>query len=78
MLFRDQRGYALVLVIAVLSILALLAAAIAAETRSTALGARSRLEIVQARCLADSGVTIAIMHLLDRKEVYARIRGWLN
>jgi len=68
MLFRDQRGYALVLVIAVLSILALLAAAIAAETRSTALGARSRLEIVQARSLADSGVTIAIMHLLDRKE----------
>ena len=66
--FRDQRGYALVLVIAVLSVLALLAAAIAAETRSTALGARSRLEIVQARSLADSGVTIAIMRLLDRGE----------
>jgi general secretion pathway protein K len=69
MLFRDQRGFALVLVIAVLSILALLAAAIAAETRSTALGARSRLEIVQARTLADSGVTIAIMRLLDPNEV---------
>ena len=66
--FRDQRGYALVLVIAVLSVLALLAAAIAAETRSTALGARSRLAIVQARALADSGVTIAIMHLLDRND----------
>ena len=65
---RDQRGYALVLVIAVLSVLALLAAAIAAETRSTALVARSRLEIVQARALADSGVTIAIMRLLDRQE----------
>ena len=65
---RPQRGFALVLVIAVLSVLALLAAAIAAETRSTALGARSRLEIVQARTLADSGVTIAIMRLLDRKE----------
>jgi general secretion pathway protein K len=68
MLFRDQRGFALVLVIAVLSVLALLAAAIAAETRSTALGAHSRLEIVQARTLADSGVTIAIMRLLDRNE----------
>lgn len=66
--FRDQRGYALVLVIAVLAVLALLAAGIAAETRSTALGARSRLEIVQARTLADAGVTIAIMHLLDRSE----------
>lgn len=66
--FRGQRGYALVLVIAVLSVLALLAAAIAAETRSTALAARSRLEIVRARSLADSGVTIAIMHLLDRGE----------
>jgi general secretion pathway protein K len=66
--FRQQRGYALVLVIAVLSVLALLAAAIAAETRSTALAARSRLEIVQARSIADSGVTIAIMHLLDRGE----------
>ena len=68
MWFHDQRGYALVLVIAVLSVLALLAAAIAAETRSTALGARSRLEIVQARSIADSGVTIAIMHLLDRSD----------
>jgi general secretion pathway protein K len=66
--FRDQRGYALVLVIAVLSVLALLAAGIAAETRSTALGARSRMEIVQARTIADSGVTIAIMRLLDRGE----------
>jgi general secretion pathway protein K len=66
--FRGQRGFALVLVIAVLSVLALLAAAIAVETRSTALGARSRLEIVQARTLADSGVTIAIMRLLDRNE----------
>src|SRR5690242_4646901 len=67
--FRGQRGYALVLVIAVFSVLALLSAAIAAETRSTALAARSRLEIVRARSLADSGVTIAIMHLLDRGEV---------
>jgi len=66
--FRDQRGFALILVIAVLSVLALLAAAIAAETRSTALGARTRLEIVAARNLADSGVTIAIMRLLDRNE----------
>jgi general secretion pathway protein K len=65
---RDQRGFALILVIAVLSVLALLAAAIAVETRSTALGAHSRLEIVQARALADSGVTIAIMHVLDRNK----------
>jgi len=65
---RDQRGFALVLVLAVLSVLALLAAAIAAQTRSTALGARSRLEIVQARNVADSGVTIAIMHLIDRND----------
>jgi hypothetical protein len=64
--FRDQRGFALVLVIAVLGVLALLAAAIAAETRSTALGARSRLEIVAARDVADSGVTLTIVHLLDR------------
>ena len=68
MLFREQRGFALVLVIAVLSVLALLAAAIAAQTRSTALGARSRLEMVEARTLADSGVTLAIMHLFDRAE----------
>ena len=68
MLFRDQRGFALILVIAVLSVLALLAAAIAVETRSTALGAQSRLAIVQARALADSGVTIALMHLLDRNK----------
>jgi general secretion pathway protein K len=67
-LFRDQRGFALILVIAVLSVLALLAAAIAVETRGTALGAHSRLEIVQARALADSGVTIAIMHVLDRNK----------
>lgn len=66
--FADQRGFALVLVIAILSVLALLAAAIAVETRSTALGARSRLEIIQARTLADSGVTIAIMRLLGRDE----------
>lgn len=70
--FCDQRGFALVLVIAVLGVLALLAAAIAAETRSTALGARSRLEIVAARNFADSGLTIAIMHLLDRNNA----SGW--
>ena len=65
---RDERGFALILVIAVLSVLALLAAAIAAETRSTALGARTRTEILEAQNLADSGVTIAVMHLLDRND----------
>lgn len=67
-MFRRQQGFALILVIAVLSVLALLAAAIAVETRSTTLGARSRLEIVQARALADSGVTIAVMRLVDRNK----------
>jgi general secretion pathway protein K len=64
-----ERGFALVLVIWVLALLAALAAAIAHETHSGALLARSQLDLAQARELANSGVVLATMGLIDPDEI---------
>lgn len=60
-----QRGFALLLVIWVLALLALLAAGVAADTSSETVIARNRLDIASARDAADSGVSLAILGLLD-------------
>jgi general secretion pathway protein K len=53
------------LVIWVLALLALLAAGVAADTSSETVIARNRLDMTAARDAADSGVTLAILGLLD-------------
>ena len=62
---EPQRGFALLLVIWVLALLALLAAGVAADTSSETVIARNRLDIAGARDAADSGVSLAILGLLD-------------
>lgn len=63
--WRAQRGFALLLVIWVLALLALLAAGVAADTSSETVIARNRLDIASAREATDSGVSLAILGLLD-------------
>jgi general secretion pathway protein K len=60
-----QRGFALLLVIWVLALLALLAAGVAADSSSETVIARNRLDIASARDSAESGVSLAILGLLD-------------
>jgi general secretion pathway protein K len=62
---RSDRGFAIVLVIWVLALLAVLAASVAADWRSEAVIARSRLDVAQARSLADAGVALAVAGLLE-------------
>jgi general secretion pathway protein K len=62
---EDDRGFAIVLVIWVLGLLAVLAASVAADWRSEAVIARNRLNVAQARCLADAGVALAVAGLLE-------------
>ncbi|HEY1506418.1 MAG TPA: hypothetical protein VGF92_19085 [Stellaceae bacterium] len=62
---EPQRGFALLLVIWVLALLALLAAGVAADTSSETVITRSHLDIASARDAADSGVSLAILGLLD-------------
>ena len=62
---KSQRGFALLLVIWVLALLALLAAGVAADTSSETVIARNRLDIASARDAAESGVSLAILGLLD-------------
>jgi general secretion pathway protein K len=62
---EPQRGFALLLVIWVLALLALLAAGVAADTSSETVIARNRLDIASARDAAESGVSLAILGLLD-------------
>jgi general secretion pathway protein K len=59
------RGFALLLVIWILALLAVLAAGVAADSRSGAIIARNRLTTAQARGLADAGVALAILGLID-------------
>ena len=61
----SDRGFALVLVIWVTALLAVLAASVAADSRSEAVIARNRLDLAQARALADAGITFAILGLVD-------------
>jgi general secretion pathway protein K len=61
----NDRGFALLLVIWVLALLAVLAAIVASDSTSEAVIARNRLDSAQARALADSGIELAILHLLD-------------
>lgn len=63
---HGRRGFALLLVIWVLALVALIAAAVAVDSTSGSVIARNRLDIAQARSLADSGVSLAIAGLLDR------------
>src|SRR6185437_1979589 len=62
---ESQRGFALLLVIWVLALLALLAAGVAADTSSETVIARNHLDIASARDAAESGVSLAILGLLD-------------
>ncbi len=62
---RAERGFALLLVIWVVALLAVLAAGVAADSSSEAMIARNRMDAAQARALADSGVTLAILGVLD-------------
>ncbi len=61
----SQRGFALLLVIWVLALLALLAAGVAADTSSETVVARNRLDVASARDAAESGISFAILGLLD-------------
>lgn len=62
---RQQRGFALLLVIWVLAILAVLAAGFAASMRSETRLARNLLEAARARALAEAGVARATAALID-------------
>ena len=62
---QAERGFALLLVIWVLALLAVLAAGVAADSTSEAVIARNRMDGAQARALADSGVTLGILGVLD-------------
>jgi general secretion pathway protein K len=65
----SESGFALLLVIWVLALLAVLAASVAADSRSEAVIARNRLTAAQARALADAGVALAVMGLIDPNPV---------
>ncbi len=60
-----ERGFALLLVIWVLALIAVLASAVAADSGSDAIIARNRLNRAEAAALADSGVNLAILRLID-------------
>lgn len=62
---RQERGFALLLVIWVLAILAVLAAGFAASTRSETRLARNLLEAAHARALAEAGIARASASLLE-------------
>ena len=62
---EPEHGFALLLVIWVLALLAVLASAVAADSGSEAVIARNRLNRAEASVLADSGVNLAILHLVD-------------
>jgi len=63
---RRERGFALLVVIWVLALLAVLAAGFAADTRGEARQARNLLENARAQALAEAGMSLAVVGLLDR------------
>jgi general secretion pathway protein K len=62
---KTERGFALLLVIWVLALLAVLAAEVAAYSHSAAFVARNRIEGARSRAIADAGIVLAIVGLLD-------------
>lgn len=60
-----ERGFALLLVIWALALLAVLAAEIAAYSHSAAIVARNRIDSARSRAIADAGIALAIVGLLD-------------
>lgn len=62
---EKERGFALLLVIWVLALLAVLAAEIAASSHSAAIVARNRIDRARSHAVADAGITLAIVGLLD-------------
>ena len=63
---RREHGFALLVVIWVLALLAVLAAGFAADTRGEARQARNLLENARAQALAEAGMSLAVVGLLDR------------
>ena len=61
---KEQSGFALLLVMWVVALLAVLAAQIAADVRSELQISRSRLELAQARAIAEAGITLAVSGLI--------------
>jgi general secretion pathway protein K len=62
---RRQRGIALLVVLWVLALLAALLVGFAGDTRTELLVARNQYENAQARALADAGVSLAVVGVLD-------------
>src|SRR5262249_19767914 len=62
---QRNRGFALLLVIWVLALLAVLAAAVAADSHSEALIARHRIDLAEARGIADAGIVLAVTGLFS-------------
>ena len=61
---EQREGFALLLVIWILALMAVLAAGVAAVSQSESKIARNRMELAEARGLAESGVTLAVANLL--------------
>lgn len=62
---RQDRGFALLLVLWSMALLGLIAASFATTTRTNALIVRNAVDNAAARALADGGVMLAIYNLLD-------------
>jgi general secretion pathway protein K len=63
---RRDRGFALLVVVWVLALMAVLAAGFASDTRSEARQARNLLRAAQAQAMAEAGITLAVVGLLDQ------------
>jgi len=61
-----ERGFALLVVIWVLALMAVLATGFASDTRSEARQARNLLEAARAQAMAEAGITLAVVGLLDQ------------
>lgn len=63
---RRDRGFALLVVVWVLALLAVLAVGFAADTRSEARQARNLLRSARAQAMAEAGIAVAVIGLLDQ------------
>src|SRR5579864_8944428 len=63
-----QRGIALVLVLWVMALLAVMVVGFAGDARTELKLARNQAEAAQARAIADTGVSLALLNLLESTE----------
>jgi general secretion pathway protein K len=73
---QTERGFALVIVLWMMGLLAVLAMAFAGDARTQLLIARNQHENARARALADAGISLALLGVLDHSaEIRWRVDG---